>query len=112
MKHNSLTSLGLTFALASLFTGLVHFILPSPVATSQALASTALGVFITFFAVCSTLVRLFIVWVESKRKAGPRVLGTFKLRSQEAAAVRMLLAQGKPNEALSYMQGLSASAKK
>ena len=112
MKHNTLVSLSLTLALASLFTGLAYLLLPSPVAAPRALASSTLGVFITFFAICSTLVRLSVAWAESNRKASPRVLGAFKLRSQEAAAVRLLLAQGKANEALSYMQGLSASAKK
>ena len=72
---------------------------------------STLGLFIIFFAICSTLVRLTLWLVESQLSIKGRTIATFKLRSKEMAAVRMLLAQGKSNEALTYMQGLSSATK-
>ena len=111
MKNNNLLSLSLSLALAGVFTSLAHVYLPGANTTASLLSSTTLGFFIIFFAACSTLVRLAFWLAESRRSTHGRTIATFKLRSQEMAAVRLLLAQGKSNEALTYMQGLSNATK-
>ena len=111
MKNNNLLSLSLSLATAGLFTGMAHIYLPGANAAMPFASSTTLGLFIIFFAACSTLVRLGFWFVESKRQTSGRTVATFNLRSQELAAVRLMLAQGKANEALAYMQGLSNATK-
>ena len=111
MKNNNLLSLTLSLTLAGLMTSLAHIYLPGANTSTPFLSSSTLGLFIIFFAACSTLVRLTFWLAESRQDANGRTIATFKLRSQEMAAVRLLLAQGKANEALSYMQGLSNATK-
>ena len=111
MKNNNLLSLSLSLASAGLCTSLANIYLPGANATTPFASSATLGLFIIFFAACSTLVRLGFWFIESKRQTSGRTIATFNLRSQELAAVRLLLAQGKSNEALAYMQGLSNATK-
>jgi heme/copper-type cytochrome/quinol oxidase subunit 4 len=106
LKNNTIHSLSITLVLSALLTILAHFLLPSANQTSPFLATSTFGLFIVCFAVCSIVVRVAFWWIEDRKPLKGRTVATFKLRSQELADVRLLLSQGKANEALAYMQNL------
>jgi hypothetical protein len=109
-KHSTFQSLSLSFAFAMLLTALAHVFLPGAKPSSAFMTSSTFGLFILFFAACSVMVRMAF-WYAETRRTNRRVVATFKLRSHELAAVRQMLSQGKSNEALTYMQGLSGTTK-